>query len=184
MASKGRPRAAQGCSRGASLEVTGWDPPFEPSFVTNTGVFGFAPQGDGVNTYGTGVWGDSPDTGVYGTGGYGVEGYGYVGVAGYATGGTGSVGVYAWTNSNAARALQVDGKVHLSRSGRKSIGSGKSSVAVTLSGVTTSSMVFAVLATSETGRWVRAVVAASGKFTIYLNTSLKSSAVVSWFVLD
>ncbi len=162
----------------------GWDPPFDPSFLTYTGVFGFAPQGDGVTTYGSGVWGDSPDTGVFGTGSYGVEGVGGVGVAGYANGQTGSIGVHAWSDTNSATALRVDGKVHLSRSGRKSMSSGKSNVVVTLAGVTSSSKVFAVLATSESGRYVRAVVPASGKFTVYLNTSLSSSASVSWFVLD
>ena len=61
---------------------------------------------------------------------------------------------------------------------------GKSSVVVTLAGTTSTSKVFAVLATSESGRYVRAVVPASGKFTVYLNTTLRSSAVVSCFVLD
>ena len=51
-------------------------------------------------------------------------------------------------------------------------------------GVTTTSKVFAVLATGEPGRWVRSVVPAAGKFTIYLDTSLTSSVVVSWSVLD
>ncbi len=69
-------------------------------------------------------------------------------------------------------------------SGRLSMATGASSKAVTLAGVTATSKVFAVLATSETGRWVRAVVPAAGKFTVYLNTTLTSSAVVSWFVLD
>jgi hypothetical protein len=50
--------------------------------------------------------------------------------------------------------------------------------------VTTGSKIFAVLATSESGRYVRAVVPATGKFTVYLNTTLTSSAVVAWFVLD
>ena len=50
--------------------------------------------------------------------------------------------------------------------------------------MTTSSKVFAVLATAESGRWVRAVVPAAGKFTVYLNTTLASRATVAWFVLD
>jgi hypothetical protein len=62
--------------------------------------------------------------------------------------------------------------------------SGAKAKAVSLAGVTATSKVFAVLATSESGRWVRAVVPAAGKFSIYLNTTLTSSAVVSWFVLD
>jgi len=81
-------------------------------------------------------------------------------------------------------ALKVTGKVALSRSGRKAMSSGSSSALIYLEGVTTGSKVFAVLATSESGRWVRAVVPAAGRFRIYLNTTLSSSAVVSWFVLD
>jgi hypothetical protein len=80
--------------------------------------------------------------------------------------------------------LRVSGKVSLSRSGRQAMSSGTSSRAVTLAGVTSTSKVFAVLATGEPGRWVRSVIPAAGKFTIYLNTTLSSSAVVSWFVLD
>jgi hypothetical protein len=161
-----------------------WDPPFEPSFTSNTGVFGYAAAGDGDTTFGSGVWGDSPDTGVYGSGTYGVEGYGGVGVAGYSNGLSGGIGVYAWSPNNTATALRVDGKVHLSRSGRKSVASGHSSVAISLSGVTSTSKVFAVFATSESGRYVRAVVPTTGKFTVYFNTTLTSSATVAWFVLD
>ena len=160
------------------------DRPSSRRVTSHTGVFGFSAAGDGVTTYGLGVWGDSPDTGVYGTGTYGVEGYGGVGVAGYANGLSGTIGVYAWSPNTTATALRVDGKVRFSRSGRKAMSSGHSSVAVTLAGTTSTSKVFAVLATSESGRYVRAVVPASGKFTVYLNTTLTSSAVVSWFVLD
>jgi hypothetical protein len=156
----------------------------DSSFLAYTGVFGSSPAGDGVTTFGTGVWGDSPDTGVYGTGRWGVVGYGGVGVEGDANGLAGSVGVWGWSPNTAGFALRADGKVHFSRSGRVAMSSGAASKAVTLAGTTTSSKVFAVLATSESGRYVRAVVPAAGKFTIYLNTTLTSSAVVSWFVLD
>jgi hypothetical protein len=170
--------------------VLGWSvtPPdplwFDPQTAANTGVFGSAPAGDGVTTVGTGVWGDSEDTGVFGSGGYGVVGYGGVGVEGDANGVSGSVGVIAFAPTTAQYALKAYGKVYFQRSGRTAMSSGKSSVSKTLAGVTSSSKVFAVLATSESGRYVRAVVAASGKFTVYLNTTLTSSAVVSWFVLD
>ena len=133
---------------------------------------------------GYGVWGDSPDIGVYGSGGLGVLGYGGVGVEGDANSASGSVGVWAWAPTTSQVALKVTGKVSLSRSGRHAMASGTSSKAVSLTGVTTTSKVFAVLSTSESGRYVRAVVPAAGKFTIYLNTALTSSAVVSWFVLD
>ena len=156
---------------------------FTPDVTSHTGVFGSAPVGDST-TVGTGVWGDSPDIGVYGSGGLGVNGFGFVGVEGDANGSAGAVGVWAWAPSTAQYALKVTGKVSLSRSGRVTMSTKTSSRAVTLAGVTSTSKVFAVLATSETGRWVRSVIPASGKFTIYLNAALTSSAVVSWFVLD
>jgi hypothetical protein len=152
--------------------------------LSHTGVYGFSPAGDHVTSIGTGVWGDSDDIGVYGSGTWGVNGYGAVGVEGDANSQPGSVGVWAYAPTTAQYALVVQGKASFSRSGRVSMSSGKSSKAVTLAGTTATSKVFAVLATSESGRYVRAVVPASGKFTIYLNTTLTSSAVVSWFVLD
>jgi hypothetical protein len=157
---------------------------FLPDYTAYTGVFGSAPSHPDPDDWATAVWGDSPDIGVYGTGGYGVVGYGGVGVEGDANSLAGSVGVRAWAPTTNQVALQVTGKVKFSRSGRRSMSSGTKSRAVTLAGVTSTSKVFAVLATSEPGRWVRAVVPAAGKFTIYLNTTLTSSAVVSWFVLD
>ena len=155
-----------------------------------TGVYGWAPSGGSTAT-GTGAWGDSDDIGVVGTGSTGVLGYGFEGVYGLGTIGVAGQsesasgpGVKALGVTASAPALEVVGKVKFNRSGRKAMRSGKSNVVVSLAGVTTSSKVFAVLATSESGRWVRAVVPAAGKFTVYLNTTLSSSAVVAWFVLD
>lgn len=153
-----------------------------------TGVYGFASFGSAGST---GVWGDSEDVGVYGTGMVGVYGAGAVGV--YGTGSTGvhgesmsslEPGVLASGVSPSSLGLKVVGKVSFNRSGRVSMSSGARSRSVSLAGTTATSKVFAVLATSESGRWVRAVVPAAGKFTIHLNTTLTSSAVVSWFVLD
>ena len=45
-------------------------------------------------------------------------------------------------------------------------------------------MVFAVLASNRVGVYVRAVVPAAGKFTIYLNSKVTANSAVSWFVLD
>ena len=157
-----------------------------------TGVYGWAPAPADPESFGTGLWGDSPDvgvfatssaTGVYALGYYGVLGEGTVGVIGQATGTVGP-GVRALGMTTSSPALQVIGKVSFNRSGRKQIGAGATSVAVTLAGVTTSSKVFAVLATNRSGRYVRAVVPAAGKFTIYLNASYTSASYISWFVLD
>jgi hypothetical protein len=170
---------------------------FDRSFLSYTGIYGFAPAGDGITTVGTGVWGDSGDTGVYGTGYLGVLGSGSIGAVGEVadgvdggiglvgdgSGSTASIGVLAFGDPSGT-ALHVEGKVHFSRSGRVAMSAGKSSKAVTLVGGTGGTKVFAVLSTSETGRYVRAVVPATGKFTIYLNTTLATAAVVSWFALD
>ena len=157
---------------------------FLPEYTKYTGVFGSAPASSEPNYAGTGVWGDSPDTGVFGSGGYGVVGYGGIGVEGDANGSLGIIGVRAWAPSTSVYALKVVGKVNFNRSGRVSIASGASYRVVSLAGVTTTSKVFAVFATSESGRWIRAVVPAAGKFTMYFNAALTSSAVASWFVLD
>ncbi len=170
--------------------VVGWSaaPPdpswFDPTFTAYTGVFGSAPSYPDPNLAATGVWGDSPDIGVFGTGTNGVIGYGYRGVEGDANNSAGAIGVWAWAPTVSQTALKVTGKVSFSRSGRQAMGTGTAARSVTLSGVSATSKVFAVLATGEPGRWVRSVIPASGHFTIYLNTKLTSSAVVSWFVLD
>lgn len=162
---------------------TYWDPAFDPAFTNYTGVFGSAPASSVITAVGTGVWGDSPDVGVYGSGSVGVEGYGGWGVAGYANGTGGSVGVYAQADVP-SRALFVDGKAHFSRSGRNTIGTGKSSITINLAGTSSGSRVFAVLHSNRAGRYVRAVVPTTGKFTIYLNTTVTSATYVAWFVLD
>jgi hypothetical protein len=155
-----------------------------PPGTITTGVYGYAPTAPDPNvSLGTGVWGDSPDTGVYGSGSIGVEGYGGWGVAGFANGTTGSIGVYAQADLP-DRALYVDGKAHFSRSGRATVGAGRSSIKVTLAGTSSASRVFAVLHSNRAGRYVRAVVPTTGSFTIYLNTTVTSATYIAWFVLD
>jgi hypothetical protein len=87
-------------------------------------------------------------------------------------------------NTAGGTALSAQGKIRFNRSGKTTITAGHSSKKVTLSGVASSSMVFAVLAQSRVGRYVRAVVPASGYFTIYLNGTVSSNTAISWFVLD
>ena len=160
-----------------------------------TGVWG---QGGTVDSgFSTGVYGEG-DTGVWGYGGWGVFGasdttgtgvYGFAGtsvpgapantgVFGYSNAGT---GIYA--SSGTGTALHVNGKLRLSRSGKISVSSGKTNVVKTLAGVTTSSIIIAVLQTAETGTWVRAAVAGTGKFTVYFNRALPSSSSVGYMVL-
>jgi hypothetical protein len=181
----------EGTSLGAA-GVVGWTvsdptaywPTFVPAFTKFSGVFGSAPASTDPNFGGSGVWGDSPDVGVYGSGTSGVVGFGAIGVEGQTNDQAGSIGVWAEARNTSQIALKVSGKVSLSRSGRTSMSTGTSSKTISLAGVTSSSKVFGVLATNRGGRWIRAIVPATGKFTVYLNTTLISSAVVSWFVLD
>jgi len=172
----------------------------DASVLSHTGVYGFSPAGDPLAlpnpTFGAGVWGDSEDAGVFGSGTFGVIGFGSIGMLGQANGTDGGYGVVGDASGTVggtavlafadagSTALHAEGKVHFSRSGRVAMSAGHSSKAVTLVGGTGGSKVFAVLATTEPGRFVRAVVPAAGKFTIYLNTTLATAAVVSWFVLD
>lgn len=149
--------------------------------TTFTGAYGFSEGGDGVTTFGAGVWGES-DFGVVGSGGTGVLGVGVDGVVGL--GDIGGTGVIAISGGTTALALDVQGKVRFSRSGRSSIGSGRSSLKVTLAGVTSGSRVFAVLHSNRSGRYVRAVVPTTNAFTIYLNTTVTSATYVAWFVLN
>lgn len=157
-----------------------------------TGVYGWSPS-DSTNFAGSGVWGDSPDNGVVGTGTVGVLGIGGIGVWASGSGAPGLIGesdnaafagVLARGSSSTGLALSVIGKTKFSRSGRSSIGSGRSSLTVPLSGVTSTSKVFAVLHSNRSGRYVRAVVPTTNRFTIYLNASVTSASFIAWFVLD
>jgi hypothetical protein len=180
---EGTALAAAGVAAWSVSPTTSYWPDFDPAFTSHTGVFGTAPEG-GTNTVGTGVWGDSPDVGVYGSGSTGAQGFGFWGVFGEANGVAGSKGVVAFAPNNSSFGLYVSGKAHFSRSGRSTIGAGKSSIKVTLAGTTSSSRVFAVLHSNRSGRYVRAVVPTTGSFTVYLNTTVTSSTYVAWFVLD
>lgn len=147
-----------------------------------TGVYGWSPADD-VNGLGTGVWGDSPDFGVFGTGFFGVYGSGVVGVTGQAET-TSAPGVRAVGATSSSPALEVVGKMKFNRAGRKTIGAGKSSLVVSMAGVSSTSKILAVLNSNRSGRYVRAVVPGSGQFTIYLNSSVSSSTYVAYFVFD
>ena len=144
---------------------------------SNTAVFGESSAGNGVSGRsddGIGVRGSSSNNiGVYGAS------LTATGVSGRSQAGT---GVRAETVSGTA--LDVQGKAHFSRSGRKTILAGHSTVTVYLGGTTTSSKVFAVLASNRASRYVRAVVPASGSFKVYLNASVGSNSAIAWSVLD
>jgi hypothetical protein len=185
-------RATNQTSGAAALVAAAGDTSDIASDTSFTGAYGWS-EADSLNGFGAGFWGDSPDTGVVGTGSVGVLGLGAAGVWGIGGGGPGVIGdsevstqpgVLARGSTASGLALQVSGKVKFNRSGRTLMSSGTSTKTISLAGVTATSKVFAVLATSESGRYVRAVVPDTGKFKVYLNRSLSSSAKIGWFVLD
>jgi hypothetical protein len=92
--------------------------------------------------------------------------------------------LFASVETSSQVGLEARGRIRFpSRSGRVTIGSGKSSVVKTVAGMTSSNFAIAVLNTSQSGRWVRAVVCGTGKITIYLNTTVPSATLVAWLVL-
>lgn len=168
---------------------------------SESGVYGYA----NTSEMSAGVWGDSwsgvgvvgtADWGVYGVagsagvvgdagaGGLGVMGYSGTDYAGWPSTLPAGVGVYALAGSTSQTALYVSGKVKLSRSGRKSIGSTKSSLKVTMAGVTTSSYIVATMQTNVTGVYVRSVVPGSGYFTIYLSKAPGKTVYVGFVVIN
>jgi hypothetical protein len=175
----------EGTSTGG-VGVYGWsissNPFWNPANGAYTGVYGWSPASPDPGIAGVGVWGDSDEWGVYGSGGVGVYGQGGIGVVGESQ--STSAGVLAIGKTAADLALDVRGKVKFSRSGRASFAARQSTKVVTLAGVTAGSHVFAMIQYNRTGRWVRAVVPTTGKFTIYLNTTVLSTTSVAWFVLN
>jgi hypothetical protein len=153
-----------------------------------TGIYGWVP---GVppavtDSFGTGVWGDSDDVGVIGTGGVGVRGDGFFGMVAVGANDPAAAGLrtWGWDGSGNWVALDVRGKAKFSRSGRSTIAAGKSTIKINMVGVAFGSLVFAVLRHNRANRFVRAVVPTAGSFTIYLNAPVTSATYVVWFVLN
>jgi len=171
-------------SDAAALVAASGDQTNIATLTSFTGAYGFAPT-TAAPAFGVGVWGDSDDVGSLGTGYVGVRGDAVIGVVAAGSAG-GGIGLVAWggIGTGLDTALDVRGKVKFSRSGRTTIGAGKSSIKVTLLGTSTSSRVFAVLHSNRSGRYVRAVVPTTGSFTIYLNTTVTAATYVAWFVIN
>jgi hypothetical protein len=156
-----------------------------PTTQSRTGVYGFASD-DGTGGIPTGVVGQGIDTGVYGNGTYGVDGEGdLVGVfaASINNAVPSAIALWAATTSISHRALRVEGRAEFTRSGRNYVPSGASAKTIYLSGVTSSSLVFAVLSTNRSGIFVRAVAPTTGKFVVYLNAKVPGTTYFSWIVL-
>jgi hypothetical protein len=180
-----------------------------PGNTDETGVFG---QAD-LSESSTGVWGASGQGfGVFGSGEVGAAGVGFIGVQGI-PGGAGSTGVLAWAGTGEAGiygyagtaappppiqnvgvqaragstsqvALNVNGRVQFSRSGRATIGAGQKSKVVTMAGVTTNSYIIATPQTNRSGIFVQSVVPAAGKFTINLNKTVPGTTLVGYLVIN
>jgi hypothetical protein len=172
--------------------------PFDTNaFDLEAGVFGYSGSTTGFGS------------GVYAEGTYGVWGYGDVGVraegtsvglfadarpqgtAVHAHAGDGmapspmtSVALLGTVTSNTQAGIYARGRVIFpNRSGKVTFAAGVAKKSVSVSGMTSGNYAFAVLNSTRTGIYVRAVVPAAGKITIYLNKAPSSSTSVAWLVL-
>jgi hypothetical protein len=192
-------------SRRSAIYATVGDATDAATVTDETAVYGFSDIS--ANSYavvghshlGTGVGGFGP-TGVFGFGFYGVYAGGRMAVVGDADvdgtgvyGNTGpdpapdapaGVGVYARAASTAQTALQVVGKVKLSRSGRTSVASTATVKKVTMAGVTTNSYVVATLQSNVAGVYVRAVTCGTGYFNIWLSKAPGKTVVAAYVVIN
>jgi hypothetical protein len=190
--------AFAGISKGSGTGVRGFsgsstdtvDPPWARTGVhgialgdSASGVAGFSEFTELLNT--AGVWG-SGDSGVVGTGAFGVVGVGdFVSVQGLTQIDTpGAIALYGEAAETNQYALQAVGRVKFNRSGRVLVGSGKSSVKITLAAVTSGTHVFAQIGSLRPGYYIASVVPTTGSFTVYLNKALTQGTYVHWMVLD
>jgi hypothetical protein len=166
---------------------------------SSTGVHGYSGVAGGAGVFGDGEIGVSGGgvIGMFGVGAPGVVGLGDglgppglfgAGVYGYSGAVSppqppNNVGVYA-RGDGTSLALKVQGKATFSRSGRTYVSASHSSRAVTLAGVTTSSLVIVTLQTYRTGVYVAAAVPAAGKFTVYLNKAVTATTYFAYFILN
>ncbi len=176
----------QGSSTGGA-GIVGWSINASPFFVPATegpytGIFGYSPQNPDPDIAGVGVWGDSDDFGVYGSGTVGVYGRGTIGVVGESV--SSEPAIIAFASSPTDYALDVEGKVFFSRAGRATVAKNTSSKKVTLAGVDANSRILAVCYSNRSGRWVRSATPGAGYFTIYMNAKVSAATYVSWFVIN
>lgn len=101
---------------------------------------------------------------------------------------------YVAANANTAVLGAVTNKAHHGliaqggvsfpdRSGKLSIAKGKASASKSIAGITSANFAIAQLGTSQSGRWVRATVCATGKITVYLNTTASANTWVTYLIL-
>jgi hypothetical protein len=151
--------------------------------IALTGVYGVSEASSTLDFTAAGVWGESGDFGVIGSGFGGVLGDGVLGVFG-ASSEPGGIGVAAVADDLAGFGLLVDGRAIFSRSGRATVKAGSKKKVVNLAGCRAATLVFAVLAQNRDGRYVRAAVPESGKFTVYLNANVAKNTKVTWIAFS
>jgi hypothetical protein len=92
--------------------------------------------------------------------------------------------IFANVSSKAHHGIQAYGGLSLpDRSGKAKIVAGKTYLPITVPGITSANFAIATLATNKSGVYVRAVVCATNKITVYLNTHSSTVTYVSWLVL-
>ena len=164
---------------------------------TSVGVYGQSADGTGVeahSTNGLGLYATSTsfialkaETTTGFTAIWGRHGAGGTGVEASSASGTGLVAA-----STTGKALVANGKVRLSRSGRRSLAANKTYVDVDLrsnGGTSSTALCFANLATYRSGVWVTAVRPnwpSAGYMRIYVNkvASTTTTTPISWLVLE
>ncbi len=165
-------------------------------FDLDAGVYGYAAQ-TGLSS---GVFAEGP-IGVYAFGDFATYADGGTvgvfasaalsGTAVHAHAGTGAapapltnVALLGTVTSRSQVGIYARGRAVLpDRSGRATIAKGKASKTVSVANMTSSNAAYAVLNTNRSGVYVRAVVPASGKITIYLNKAVPASTSIAWLVL-
>ena len=172
----------------------------ETAVASGNGVFGVnnATNGTGVSGLagfgGTGVFGTHTGTtgiGVHGqTGGTGTGVFGQATANGAGVFGDSVSGPGVQARSATGPALNVLGKIQLSRSGTATIAgtaaSPKSSVVVNNVALTNKSLILVTPQKNVAGTWVQAAVpnAANSRFTVFLNRNVSVSYPVAWMVIE
>jgi hypothetical protein len=177
--------AIVGTGTGTALGIVG-------SSGSNSGVTGDSTSGTGVvgnSTSGTGVVGTSgTGDGVHGNssahGRLGVIGTDSSLTGGFGVRGASTKGIGVHAVSTSGTALYVNGKVHFSRSGSGTIATGHSSLAVSVPGLTSSSLVIVTLQKVVSGVYVLGVSPTTGHFTVNINKNAPTSMKFAWFVLS
>jgi hypothetical protein len=166
--------ASTGTTVGLALSVLGSGTANALSAFSNSGTAVSGSSGSGA-----GVQGSTSGNGANAVAGTDNSATGGTGVYGASTHG---IGVRALSTSGTA--LHVTGKVHFSRAGSTGINKGQQTIAITVPGLSSSSLVLATLQRAAAGLFLEAAVPTTGKFTVILNKPAPIALRVAWFVIN